>query len=197
MGAALKQLASKDDAPDRGIGADLRALRKSRSVTLAELALAIGRSVGFVSQVERGISQPSIADLRAIARVLGVPVSWFFNAMDDSGKDRGHVVRAGSRRALGTAESGIVEELLSPDLGGSFEVFRSVFQPLAEITDPIMRETEEAGFIVSGTLRMWIGERQYDLQAGDSFRFAHEPYRWHNTGTEPAIVIWVVSPPVY
>ncbi len=195
MTSAIRQ--THGPSADAGIGQDIRGLRKSKGVRLAELALAIGRSVGFVSQLERGLSQPSIADLRAIARVLDVPVGWFFANEPQDETERGFIVRAGARRALGTEEDGIVEELLSPDLGGSFELFRSVFQPGAELTEPVFRETEEAGIVISGALEFWIGERHFHLHEGDSFRFEHQPYRWRNSGTVPAIVIWAVSPPVY
>lgn len=181
----------------RALGADVRALRKSRSYTLAELALNVGRSVGFISQVERGLSSPSIDDLRAIAGALDVPTSWFFAQDQQNDGERGLVVRAASRRTLGTHESGIVEELLSPDLGGSFEMFRSEFQPGASMDMPIRRETEEAGYVVSGTLDIWIDGSHFKLEEGDSFRFDHKPYCWKNEGDVPAIVIWVVSPPVY
>lgn len=181
----------------QSLGLDVRGLRKSRGLTLNELALRISRSVGFLSQVERGLSSPSIDDLRAIAEALDVPTSWFFAHDSQNDDERGVIVRADTRRALGTAESGIVEELLSPDLGGAFEMFRSVFQPGAEMKDPIFRETEEAGIVVSGTFEIWIEGRHYTLEAGDSFRFDHKPYRWKNSGSEPAVVIWVVSPPVY
>ena len=99
MGEAALVQAERSDA--EALGADLRALRKSRNLTLAELALKIGRSVGFVSQVERGLSSPSIDDLRAVANALDVPVSLFFGADNTSDDERGHIVRAGNRRALG------------------------------------------------------------------------------------------------
>ncbi len=192
--AAVRQHGDHDIS---ALGADLRALRKSRGLTLAELALMVGRSVGYLSQVERGLSSPSIGDLRALARAMGVPVSLLFGDDNAPDAERGHVVRAGSRRQLGTRETGIVEELLSPDLGGSFEMFRSVFEPGAELPEPVLRDTEEAGFVAAGVLRMEIEGVWHELNAGDSFRFNRKPYRWKNTGSEPAIVIWVVSPPVY
>ncbi len=188
---------SISDATAEALGNDVRGLRKSRGLTLSELALKIGRSVGFISQVERGLSSPSIDDLRAISAALDVPTSWFFANESQNEEELGLIVRANSRRVLGTAESGIVEELLSPDLGGSFELFRSVFQPGAEMKQSILRQTEEAGYVVSGRLQFCIDDQWFDLRDGDSFRFEHKPYRWKNPGVEPAIVIWVVSPPVY
>lgn len=179
------------------LASDIRALRKARGLTLAEIALKLGRSVGWASQVERGLSVPSLADLRALADLFGVPLSLFFGHDVADETERGVIVRAGRRRALGTSDSGLVEELLSPDLGGSFEVLRSVFAPGAELAAAANRPTEEAGFVVSGRFDIEIAGTWHCLSEGDSFRFNRKPFRWRNPGEEPAIVIWVVSPPVY
>jgi transcriptional regulator with XRE-family HTH domain len=193
LGTDVRRIARSDGM----LAADIRALRKSRGLTLADIGLKLGRSVGWLSQVERGLSAPSLADLRAFAELFGVPVSLFFahDAPDD--RERGVIVRAGRRRSLGTAESGLVEELLSPDLGGSFEVLRSVFAPGAELKAAANRPTEEAGYVVSGAFDLEIAGTWHRLGEGDSFRFANKPFRWRNPGAEPAVVIWVVSPPVY
>ena len=182
---------------DRLLAGDIRALRKARGLTLAEIGLKLGRSVGWVSQVERGLSIPSLGDLRAFAELFGVPLSLFFNHDVPVEKERGVVVRAGSRRSLGTSETGLVEELLSPDLGGSFEMLRSVFAPGAELKTEARRPTEEAGYVASGVFEIEIAGAWHRLGEGDSFRFEGKPFRWRNPGTEPAVVIWVVSPPVY
>ena len=62
----------------RSLGADLRALRKARGMTLTDLAEGLGRSVGWLSQVERDLSEPSISDLRGMAERLDVPMSFLF-----------------------------------------------------------------------------------------------------------------------
>jgi transcriptional regulator with XRE-family HTH domain len=189
----------RDEAPsgDQLLARDIRALRKSRGLTLAELALRLGRSVGWMSQVERGLSMPSIADLRAFADIFGVPISLFFGHEVPNEHERGVIVRSGRRRSLGTSDSGLVEELLSPDLGGSFEVLRSEFAPGAALKTVAHRPTEEAGYLVSGVFDIEIDGTWHSLAAGDSFRFDRKPFRWANPGAEPAVVIWVVSPPVY
>lgn len=183
--------------PDRRLGRDLRALRKTRGLTLTELARQVNRSVGFLSQAERGLSELGIEDLRAIAKALKAPLSWFLvhDAVPEA--ERGTIVRAAGRRRIGSAESGLVEELLSPDLGGSFEVILSVFQPGAERRAFLTRETEETGYLVRGALELWIGERHFHLQAGDSFRINAEPARWRNPGKTAAEVVWVIAPPIY
>lgn len=182
---------------ERLLAGDIRALRKARGLTLAETGLKLGRSVGWVSQVERGLSTPSLSDIRALAELFGVPISLFFSHDVPQESERGVVVRAGRRRALGTNESGLVEELLSPDLGGSFEMVRSVFAPGAELKTEARRPTEEAGYVASGLFDIQISGVWHRLGEGDSFRFDGKPYRWRNPGSEPAVVIWVVSPPVY
>ena len=195
--------AASPSAPIQGevngdlLAADLRALRKSRGLTLTEVALKLGRSVGWVSQVERGLSTPSIGDLRAFAELFGVPISLFFAHEATNEAERGAIVRSGRRRKLGTSDSGLVEELLSPDLGGSFEMLRSIFAPGAELAEPATRPTEEAGYVVSGAFDIEIDGTWHSLGVGDSFRFDHKPFRWRNPGFVPAVVIWVVAPPVY
>lgn len=179
------------------LGGEIRKLRKARGKSLAELALAIGRSISFLSQVERAGATPSIADLRAIAIALGVPLGWFFLSEQTPANERGVVVRAASRRRLGTITDGLVEELLSPSIGGSFEVFLSTFAPGAGMTEPTKRDTEEEGYLVKGSLEIWIGGRHYQLATGDSFRIDHQPFQWTNAGAQDAVVVWVIAPPVY
>lgn len=187
----------QSDIPSTGLGADLRALRRRRKMTLQELADALDKSVGWLSQVERGLSYPDIDDLRGFADIFGVPLSLFFgsNAADDA--EKGRIVRANGRRQLGTRDSGLLEELLSPDLTDDFEVLRSVFEPHSEAASPRIRNTQELGYLVSGRLDIWIGGLLYKLNASDSFRIKAEAHRWANPYDEPAVVIWIISPPVY
>lgn len=182
----------------RLLAGDIRALRKARGLTLSAIADKIGRSVGWLSQVERGLSIPTLADLRAFAETFKVPVSLLLHEPQvASEEEQGTIVRAGDRRSLGTSESGAVEELLSPDLGGSFAMLRSEFAAGSELGTVTHRQTEEAGFVVSGRFDIEIDGCWYRLGEGDSFRFKGKPFRWRNPGKSAAIVIWVTSPPVY
>jgi transcriptional regulator with XRE-family HTH domain len=181
----------------RMLAADIRALRRARGLTLAETAMRLGRSIGWLSQVERGISVPAIEDMRRFAELFGVALGLFFAHEVSDEAERGVVVRAGRRRSLGTSESGLVEELLSPDLGGSFELLRSVFAPGAALAAAALRDTEEAGYVVSGRFDLEVDGVWHRLGEGDSFRFRGKPFRWKNPGAEPAVVIWAVSPPIY
>lgn len=184
-------------ATPQTLGADLRALRKSRGLTLVELAKTLGRSVGWLSQVERDKSDPSIGDLRAISKALDVPMSILFAHKYVPAEELGYVVRAGARRRLGSGEEGLIEELLSPDLTDDFEMVHSTFEPRSRQQRPAIRPTQEVGYVISGRLKLRIGERQFDVEPGDSFRIRGEEYEWHNPYDEPAVVIWVIAPPVY
>ncbi len=180
------------------VGQDIRALRKARGITLATLAQAVGRSVGWLSQVERGQTMPAIPDLGRVAETLGVTISFFFRSASRIPAERGLVQRAADRTPIGNASDGLVEELLSPGLGGSFEMLKSTFAPKARSqTLHPTAEREDGGVLISGQLTLTIGDLEVALEPGDSFQFAGKPYAWHNQGEVPAVVIWVVSPPIY
>lgn len=166
-------------------------------MTLSEFASGLGRSVGFVSQIERGLSDPSINDLRNIARIFEVPLGFFFGAQAGDPIELRHIVRAKQRRKLGNPEGGLIEELLSPDLGGSFEILRSEFAPGSQLDRPQQRDSEEAGYVIAGTFEIEIDGTWHTLLEGDSFRFSGEAYRWRNRTDKTAVLIWVIAPPVY
>jgi len=179
------------------IGSDVRALRTARNLTLKELAHAMGRSVGWISQVERGLSQPSLNDLRTMAGIFEVPLSLFFGIPNAPEEERGRVVRASARRELGERDEGLVEALVSPDLTDDFEVIHSTFLPGSALDDPKQRDTTEVAYLISGRLDIFIEGQRFTIEAGDSFRIKGSAYRWANPYDDPACAIWVISPPVY
>ncbi len=184
--------------PDTGsLGADLRALRKSRKITLTDLAERCGKSVGWLSQVERDISTPEISDLRTFAEIFDVPMSLFLKPAQTEDAESGLIVRAGSRRIIGETSSGLVEELLSPDLTDSFEVVHSTFQPGGSSGEAVIRQTQELAYLISGKLDLWIDGQKFTIKAGDSFRIRAQEFRWANPYRQPAVAVWVISPPVY
>ncbi|MEO0635624.1 MAG: XRE family transcriptional regulator [Pseudomonadota bacterium] len=179
------------------VGSDIRAFRSARDVTLAELASAVDRSIGWLSQIERGQREPSIADLRRIATHFDVPLSFFFRNDEADPGEHGTVVRKERRAALGSRHDGLIEELLSPNLSGEFEMLRSTFSAGAKSDWVQARPTQEGGYVVSGELTLELGAKSFVLKAGDSFQFENETYRWSNRTDEDAVAIWVISPPIY
>lgn len=184
-------------SPPENLGQDLRVLRKRRGWTLIEVAHAVGRSVGWLSQVERNISEPSASELQALADKLDVSPESFFGRSPSLPEEADIIVRNDARRHLGHRVGGLAEELVSPDLTDDFEIVHSTFQPGAERTDNVTRPTQEVGFIVSGELEITINDKSFSVGPGDSFRIRGEPFRWANRGTQPCVAIWVIAPPVY
>jgi len=178
------------------LGADLRALRKARGMTLQDLAEALNRSVGWLSQVERDKSDPSINDLRQMSQLLDISVSSLSRVRPAAGEE-GYIVRKNGRRPIGSRQAGLVEELLSPDLTDDFEVVHSTFAPGSELKDAVCRPTQEVGYILSGRLNLTIDDHAFDLSPGDSFRIRGEKYSWTNPHEVPCVAIWVIAPPVY
>ncbi|MEM9970396.1 MAG: cupin domain-containing protein [Pseudomonadota bacterium] len=185
------------DLQSKSLGHDLRVLRKSRGLTLAEVAERLNRSVGWMSQVERDLSAPDMSEIRALADVLKVSVNSFFGAAPTPATEEGVIVRRNARRPVSKRADGLVEELLSPDLTDAFEVVHSTFAPGAERIETVTRKTEEVGYIVSGELEVTIDGRTHTLHVGDSFRTRGEPMRWANRTNAPCVAIWVIAPPVY
>lgn len=197
--AAAPEEAPKSADPMGWVGREIKSLRKAKNLSLQQVAGACGKSIGFLSQVERGLSTPSISDLHQIAEALDVQISWFFpqgGAAEPS--DGGVVVRKARRRRLAFA-SGISDFLLSPNLDGPLELLWSVMEPGSDSGhDSYEHEGHEAGVVLRGSLELWVGEQYFKLEEGDSFSFASRtPHRYCNSGETQTELVWVVTPPSY
>jgi len=169
-------------------------------MNLAALAAAIGKSIGYVSQIERGRSEISISTLKAISEALGVQISWFFQGYDPNVPDEhGHVVRREHRRRLDFPGTGIEEELLSPTLTGEAELILSTFAPGALSGDvQVSRMAEQSGYVVEGELELHLGAKRFTLRSGDSFRIGRgESFSVRNPGPVTSVSLWVIAPPRY
>jgi len=184
--------------PEAAIGEQLRELRQVKGLTLREVADKAGISVSYLSQLERNQSRLPIGVLKKISDALGVHMNWFFQGQaqgDPAESDI--VVRAGKRRRMSFTGLGISEELLSPNLSGPLELLLSTIAPGADSGD-YSHDGAEAGFVLSGTLELWVSGRALRLQEGDSFSFrSSEVHRCANPGEIPTRVLWVITPPHY
>ena len=106
----------------------------------------IGRSVGYLSQVERGVSILPIPVLQQISLQLGVQITWFFHSETQQPiEELGHVVRKSNRRQLSYSGTGMHEEMLSPGLSGDLLMIQTTLEPNAESdSQPRKRSGEEA-----------------------------------------------------
>lgn len=180
-------------------GRQLHELRRARGLTLKELSLASGLSIGLLSQLERGISAPTIRSLQAVSRALQIPPSWFFQPREGSEPgEQSIVVRRGRGRVMAFSAN-FRKELVTPDLSGALEGLLVTIEPGGSSgPQPYHHAGEEMGYVISGEMELWVDEVRHHLRTGDSFRFRSErPHRFANPGSRPAQVLWVVTPPFY
>lgn len=186
------------------LGSDVRGLRKAQGLTLAELAERTGRSIGFLSQIERGLKKPSVGTLQSLGDALGLGIGWFMQGADvgEDPEERAVVVRGHQRRRISytglssTDYLGMQDYLLSPDLNANHGLVLTTYAPGASSGDDLNgHEGEESGFVLSGTVVLELGERTYRLETGDSFHFDSAiPHRYSNPGPGPASTIMALVP---
>ena len=179
------------------VGEEIRQLRKRQGITIVELSKRSEQSTGYLSQIERGVSIPSVAAIERIAGALGVRVTWFFEAGEVSASSEGDiVVRKEGRRRLNYA-NGIQDLLLSPRLNGPVEMFLSCFAPGSGNGEEwLSADSYQTGVVLSGQLRLIVGDKKYDLREGDSFAFDGTiRHKYSNPGKVEARVVWVFTRP--
>jgi len=202
MTVKLKSKSETDD-PLLRLGEDLRSLRKAQGLTLQKLADTSGKSVSFLSKIERGLARPSVTALQEIAAALGFPVGWFFeNDGPVPADERPHIVRASRRRRLsyaglsGTDYMGFQDHLLSASLDGSLALGISHYDPGGTTGDDLYTHVgEEAGLVVEGDIELTLDDKCFLLKTGDSFSFSADiPHRYRNPGKTRAAIVWANTP---
>ena len=191
---SAKETPESTAGDDVWIGARLRELRKDRLLSIQQLADRVGLSIGMISQIERGLSTPSLRSLRLLAEALDVPVSWFFASSKGYSASR-HIVRRAQRRRLRVPDVGVVQELLSPDTASAIEIYEVSLEPGGSSgPDSYSHEGEKAGLVVAGEMQLLIGNEIHLLQCGDSFHFpSTQPHRFANPGSSLTRFVWIVS----
>lgn len=168
----------------------IRDLRKRKKVTVRQLAAQIDRSIGFISQIERGLSQPTVEDLTAIAEALEVP----FGIFDDPAQtpQQRWITHPGERRSLEYAR-GVSDHVISPNLSGRIVMLETVLNPDADFGErSITENSEQAGYVLEGELTLWIDGEELTISAGVGFQIPSGiPCRFANRGTVASRVIWV------
>jgi transcriptional regulator with XRE-family HTH domain len=178
------------------LGERLRAIRVLRRLTLREVADAAGVSESFVSQLERGRSNASVATLQRLAAALGIEISDLFGGDRKSGP---RVLRRPERQQLEWGHLGR-KALLTPKPFHSLEVVAAAFDPGGSTGDePYTHgDSEELLLVLAGRVHLQLGSELFDLSAGDSVNYrSSTPHRVSNPGDEQAEVLFVISPPSY
>jgi transcriptional regulator with XRE-family HTH domain len=167
------------------IGSKIRAIRKRKKVTIAQMCEGTGLSKGFISNVENNNTSPSISTLQTIAGYLGVPLPYLLLEK----KQHLRVVRK-DERTYSTFNNLKIEHITS--MGGLR--LRSVeFPPGASIGDAHAHEGEECHLVLEGKVMAEQGEDSVVLEKGDSFSWnASVPHTVKNIGDTKAVVLIAV-----
>src|SRR5438309_9716822 len=153
------------EAVQAEVGERLRAIRQLRRRTLKEVASAAGLSESFVSQLERGRTNATIATLQRLSAALGIEVSDLFT----TGAPQQGVLRRGAREYVAWGELGR-KALLTPKPFHSLEVVVARFEPGGSTGDePYTHgDSEELLVVVEGGVQVQLGADVFALGTGDS-----------------------------
>lgn len=177
------------------IGEKIRRLRVQNSLTQEELADRCELTKGFISQVERDLTSPSIATLMDILEGLGTNLKDFFNEIEDEkivfSKDDAFVTENEDLKyilkwIIPNAQKNLMEPILIElEAGGRTK-------------EDSPHEGEEFGYVVNGSIFIYIGSEKYKVRKGESFYYkANSNHYISNAGKTRATIIWVSTPPSF
>lgn len=173
------------------IGEKIKQLRVMKGLTQEELADRSELSKGFISQVERDLTSPSIATLMDILQCLGVSVSEFFTdepdeqivfSKDDYFEKQDEERKNTIQWIVPNAQKNKMEPIiLRLEAGGS--------------TYPDSpHEGEEFGYVLSGAVTVHLGNKAYKAKKGETFYYVSDKQHYLTSKTG-ALVLWISAPP--
>ncbi len=177
------------------IGEKIKRLRFKNGLTQEELADRCELTKGFISQMERDLTSPSIATLVDILESLGTNLQEFFNetldekvvfTKDDVFESENEDLNYILKWIIPNAQKNIMEPILM-ELG-----------PSGRTKEDYPHEGEEFGYVMNGSILLHIGKDKYKVKKGESFYYkANSNHYIENTGKTIAKVIWVSTPPSF
>jgi transcriptional regulator with XRE-family HTH domain len=190
-----------------GIGDRLRTERTKAGISQRELARRLGLSASLISQLESGLSKPSVGTLYAIVTELDLSLDKLLRGDDnprrsdadadsaDEGDQAGPLVHPEDRKSIDLA-SGVRWEQLTADTEHGVDFLHAIYEVGGASTpdESLMRHHgREYGYVVSGRMGIQLGFELFELHPGDSIAFdSTEPHRLFNMGDEPVHAIWFV-----
>lgn len=177
------------------VGELVRRLRSEANYSIATLAASADLSPGLLSQIERGMGNPSFTTLIKLAHALGVPVGRFFVSENGTGA----LVRRGEHPRLLLAEENLIYELLTPHMNGRLGMIKAhIAAGWSNESAPYLHEGEECVLVTKGELRISVGGELYVVREGDSLTYDPGlPHWYHNAGRRDAELIGAMTPPSF
>ena len=175
------------------IGKKLRELRKQNDLTLEDLASRSELTKGFLSQVERNLTAPSIATLADILEALGSNLSEFFHEEEEK-----QIVFGVDDFFVDEKEDYQVEWIIPNAQRNMMEPIRLTLAPGGATYPDLPHEGEEFGYVLQGSVKIHVGNKVYKAKKGESFYFTpHAKHYIEASSSSGARLIWVSTPPSF
>lgn len=176
------------------LGQRIAAARTSKNLSLRQLAERINVTPSLLSQIERGLANPSLNTLRMIAVSLDIPLFSLFTEPANVDK---LITRANNRKKIIFPHSNWEYTLLSPDLSGAIEMVLMTIPPHAQSSEvPLSHTGEEIAYVLSGTVTLYLEDSMETLEKGDSVKIPPGlRHMWKNDNSSNVNVIFAVTPP--
>lgn len=175
------------------IGSKLKELRILKGLTQEELADRAELSKGFISQVERDLTSPSISTLMDILQCLGTSIGEFFNETPEEQI----VFGKGDYFEKYDAElKNSIKWIIPNAQKNMMEPIMLTLEPGGETYPDNPHEGEEFGHVLQGSVSIHIGAKTYRAKKGESFYFTPDK-KHYLTSKTGAVLLWVSSPPSF
>lgn len=175
------------------IGAKLKELRTLKGLTQEELADRAELSKGFISQLERDLTSPSIATLMDILQCLGTTIGEFFNETPEE------QIVFGKNDYFTKEDTELKNEIkwIIPNAQKNImEPIHLVLSPGGFTYPDTPHEGEEFGYVLQGSISIHLGNRTYKAKKGESFYYTSDETHYLSSRSG-ASIIWVSSPPSF
>lgn len=172
---------------------NLKLIRHTKGFSLDKLASRCGVSRAMLSQIEQGKSTPTISVLWKIANGLNIP---FSDLLKEKSGDGIVVLKAENTKVLFSSSKVFSSRALFPFLGtNKTEFYELVLKPGGvEVAEPHKSGTTENIVVVTGKLRLRVGEKVVELEAKDSVYFkADVPHEYINPTDQDCIMYLVMD----
>ncbi|MEF9988242.1 MAG: cupin domain-containing protein [Christensenella sp.] len=175
------------------IGEKVKARRQSLGLTQSELADRAELSKGFISQLERDLTSPSIATLMDILECLGTDLQEFFSEHEEE-----KVVFSAADLFEKTEDGKSVLWLVPNAQKNKMEPILVRLKAGRATEEDHPHEGEEFGYVLSGAITLVLGLKRHRIRKGGSFYFkTNVPHKIENSGKKDAELIWISTPPMF
>lgn len=177
------------------IGKKLKELRVAKNLTQEELADRAELSKGFISQLERDLTSPSIATLVDILQCLGTDLQEFFN---DSADEQIVFGEQDYFEKIDGELKNKIEWIIPNAQKNAMEPIRLTLEPGGSTYPDIPHEGEEFGYVLRGNIVIHLGNKIYKAKKGEAFYFIPNTQHYITAGGRTgAELIWVSTPPSF